>query len=167
MLRAQEADELTTNGVVYWPVAMAIVLADAATKQMAEYALRPVGMPYPVVGDHVRFTLVYNPGAAFGLHLGPHSRWIFLALTGAVLAVLWRLYRQTRDRDNVRTLSLALVSGGAVGNALDRLRSPDGVVDFLDVGTAATRWPTFNLADVAVSVGAFLLAWVLWGEDAS
>ncbi len=88
MLRAQEADELTTNGVVYWPVAMAIVLADAATKQMAEYALRPVGMPYPVVGDHVRFTLVYNPGAAFGLHLGPHSRWIFLALTGAVVAVI-------------------------------------------------------------------------------
>jgi signal peptidase II len=54
-----------------------------------------------------------------------------------------------------------------VGNALDRIRSADGVVDFLDLGTGAVRWPTFNLADVAVSVGAFLLAWVLWGDDAA
>jgi len=155
----------TTNGVVFWPVVCFVVLADVISKAMAVYALRPVGMPHSVVGESVRFTLVYNPGAAFGLHLGPYSRWIFLALTVAVLTILWRLYCQTRDRDNVRTLALALVCGGAVGNALDRLRSPDGVVDFLDLGSSALRWPTFNLADVAVSVGAFLLAWVLWGDD--
>jgi signal peptidase II len=155
----------TTNGVVFWPVALAVTMADVITKAMAEYTLRPVGMPYSVVGDTVRLTLVYNPGAAFGLHLGPYSRWIFLALTGGVLTILWRLYKQTRDRDNLRTFALALVCGGAVGNALDRLRSADGVVDFLDLGSSAVRWPTFNLADVAVSVGAFLLAWVLWGDD--
>jgi signal peptidase II len=39
------------------------------------------------------------------------------------------------------------------------------VVDFIDVGIGDARWPTFNVADMAVSVGAFLLAWVLWGED--
>lgn len=160
------AVEANTNGVVFWPVVCAVVLADVVSKAMAVYALRPAGLPYSVVGDSVRFTLVYNPGAAFGLHLGPYSRWIFLALTFAVLTILWRLYQQTRDRDNLRTLSLALVCGGAVGNALDRMRSADGVVDFLDLGTNALRWPTFNLADVAVSVGAFLLAWVLWGDDA-
>jgi signal peptidase II len=154
-----------TNGVVFWPVAFAVVLADVVTKAMAVYALHPPGVPYPVIGESVRLTLVYNPGAAFGLHLGPYSRWIFLALTVGVLTILWRLYRQTRDRDNLRTLALALVCGGAVGNALDRLRSADGVVDFLDFGTNAVRWPTFNLADVAVSVGAFLLAWVLWGDE--
>jgi signal peptidase II len=120
-----------------------------------------------VYGETVRLTLVYNPGAAFGLHLGPYSRWIFLSLTVGVLSILWRLYRQTRDRDNLRTFALALVCGGAIGNALDRLRSADGVVDFLDLGSGAVRWPTFNLADVAVSVGAFLLAWVLWGDDAT
>jgi signal peptidase II len=157
--------EETTNGVVFWPVACGVLLADVISKQMAVYALYPVGMPHPVVGETVRFTLVYNPGAAFGLHLGPYSRWIFLALTVAVLSILWRLYRQTRDRDNIRTLALALVCGGALGNALDRLRSAEGVVDFLDLGTSALRWPTFNLADVAVSVGAFLLAWVLWGDE--
>ena len=159
------ADEQTTNGVVFWPVALVVTLADVVTKAIAQYTLTPVGMPYPVYGDAVRLTLVYNPGAAFGLHLGPYSRRIFPFLTVGVLMILWRLYRQTRDRDNLRTLALALVSAGAVGNALDRLRSSVGVIDFLDFGTSAARWPTFNLADVAVSVGAFLLAWVLWGDD--
>jgi signal peptidase II len=41
------------------------------------------------------------------------------------------------------------------------------VVDFIDVGLRDLRWPTFNVADMAVSVGAFLLAWVLWGEERS
>ena len=67
--------------------------------------------------------------------------------------------------DVVRTLSLALVCGGAVGNLIDRIRSAHGVVDFIDIGFGDSRWPTFNIADMAVSIGAFLLAWVLWGED--
>jgi signal peptidase II len=57
------------------------------------------------------------------------------------------------------------VCGGAVGNLIDRITSPFGVVDFIDMGFGDSRWPTFNIADMAVSLGAFLLAWVLWGED--
>lgn len=156
--------EISTNGVVFWPVAVLIVLVDLVTKLIAAYALVPRGFPHEVFGDVVRFTLVYNPGAAFGLNVGEHSRWVFLVLTAVVLRVLWSLYRTTRDRDNVRTFALALVCAGAVGNAICRLRSPEGVVDFIDVGVGATRWPTFNVADVAVTGGAALLAWVLWGE---
>ena len=157
--------EASTNGVVFWPVAVLALLVDQATKGMAAYALAPEGFPHPVVGDWVRLTLVHNPGAAFGWHLGPWSRWIFLALTVVVLRVLWRMYRETRDRDNLRTLALALVCSGAVGNGIDRLRSSRGVVDFLDVGAGAFRWPTFNVADIAVTGGALLLALVLWRED--
>ena len=62
-------------------------------------------------------------------------------------------------------MALALVCGGAVGNLIDRIRSNAGVVDFIDIGFGDSRWPTFNIADMAVSLGAFLLAWVLWGED--
>jgi signal peptidase II len=62
-------------------------------------------------------------------------------------------------------VALALVCAGAVGNLLDRMRSIFGVVDFLDVGVGDARWPTFNVADMAVSVGAALLAYVLWQED--
>jgi signal peptidase II len=68
--------------------------------------------------------------------------------------------------DVSRVLALALVCGGAIGNLIDRVASHEGVVDFIDVGISEiTRWPTFNVADMAVSFGAFLLAWVLWEED--
>ena len=59
----------------------------------------------------------------------------------------------------------ARFSTGAIGNLLDRIRSHEGVVDFLDVGLRDLRWPVFNVADVAVTVGAILLALSLWKEE--
>jgi len=154
-----------SNAALFWPVIVFVAALDVVTKAIAVRALIPQRVPHEVLGEYVRLTLVYNPGAAFGLNLGPQSRWIFTALTLVALGILWRLYRATRGGDLVRVLSLALVCAGAVGNLIDRLRSDLGVVDFLDVGVGATRWPTFNVADMAVSVGAVLLAWVLWQED--
>ena len=154
-----------SNGRLFWPVLGVVLATDVVTKAIAERALVPQRVPHPVLGDLVRLTLVYNPGAAFGLHLGEQSRWIFTALTVVALAILARLYRATARGDASRTLALALVCAGALGNLVDRLRSDLGVVDFLDVGLAHTRWPTFNVADMAVSTGAVLLAWVLWQED--
>jgi signal peptidase II len=142
-----------------------IVLVDAFTKLIAVDRLVPVHTPHPVLGEWLRWTLVYNPGAAFGLHLGPWSRWIFIALTAVALGVLWSLYRSSAVEARVRVLALASIGGGAVGNLVDRLRSARGVVDFIDVGVGAWRWPTFNVADMAVSCGAITLAIVLWRED--
>lgn len=142
-----------------------IVLVDAFTKLLAVDRLVPVHRPHPVLGEWVRLTLVYNPGAAFGLHLGPWSRGLFIGLTVVALGVLWSLYRTSAADDRVRVLALASVAGGALGNFVDRVRSARGVVDFIDVGIGAWRWPTFNVADIAVSVGAITLAIVLWRED--
>ena len=153
------------NPPLFWGVLAVVVALDIVTKLLAVARLSPQHIPHNVIGDHLRLTLVYNPGAAFGLHLGGYSRWIFMALTVGALIVLGRLYQATRQGDLTRTLALALVCGGAVGNLIDRVRSPMGVVDFIDVGIRDMRWPTFNVADMAVSVGAFLLAWVLWGEE--
>jgi len=153
------------NPPLFWGVLATVVAVDVVTKVMAVASLSPQHIPHDVVGDTLRLTLVYNPGAAFGLNLGIYSRWIFMALTIGALVVLWRLYQATRQGDLFRTLALALVCGGAVGNLIDRVRSPLGVVDFIDVGVRDMRWPTFNVADMAVSTGAFLLAWVLWGEE--
>lgn len=150
---------------VFWPVVITVVLSDILTKWIAVRDLYPRGVPREVFGDVVRLTLVYNRGAAFGLHLGQYSRWIFLGLTIAALVILAQLYRTTSARDIARTLAIALVSGGAIGNLIDRVRGPQGVVDFIDIGIGDMRWPTFNVADMAVSTGAILLAWVLWGED--
>jgi signal peptidase II len=156
----------SNNQRLFWPVLIGVAAMDAATKVWAVGQLQPQRMPHTVFGDLVRFTLVYNPGAAFGLHVGQYSRWVFMVLTLIALVILGRLYRATRPGDMARVFSLALVCGGAVGNLVDRIRSALGVVDFIDVGLADTRWPTFNVADMAVSIGAFLLAWVLWGEEA-
>ena len=155
-----------SNSGVFWPVLVLVATVDFCTKTLARTHLVPERMPHDVYGEWLRFTLVYNPGAAFGLHVGQYSRWIFMALTLVALVILGRLYTATRGGDLIRTLSLALVCGGAVGNLIDRVMSAEGVVDFIDIGFRDSRWPTFNIADMAVSLGAFLLAWVLWGEDA-
>ena len=154
-----------SNSGLFWPVLVLVATIDFCTKALAVSRLGLQHVSHDVLGEWLRFTLVYNPGAAFGLHVGEHSRWIFMVLTIIALAILGRLYVATRGGDITRTMSLALVCGGAVGNLIDRVRAPRGVVDFIDIGLGDSRWPTFNIADMAVSLGAFLLAWVLWGED--
>jgi signal peptidase II len=153
------------NALLFWPVLLTVTATDAVTKSLAQRFLPLPQLPHEVLGNTVRLTLVYNPGAAFGINFGPNSRWIFMALTIVALAVLARLYAGTRRGNVPRTLALALVCGGALGNLMDRFRSGMGVVDFIDVGLRNARWPTFNVADMAVTVGAILLALVLWGED--
>ena len=153
------------NARLFWPILIAVVASDVVTKAVAVKSLNFPRVPREMIGEWLRFTLVYNPGAAFGLHVGEHSRWVFMALTVGALLILGRLYVSTKEGDRTRVMSLALVCGGALGNLIDRLRSAAGVVDFLDVGVGDARWPTFNVADMAVSTGAVLLAWVLWGED--
>jgi signal peptidase II len=146
-------------------VVAGVVAADQLTKQLAVARLSPPHVPHEVVGEWVRFTLTYNPGAAFGMHLGEYSRWIFAGLTVVILGFLFRLFRATPRGDAALRLAVASVMGGAIGNLIDRFRSPLGVVDFIDVGVGAVRFWTFNIADAAVSVGAVCLVVLLWRRD--
>ncbi|MEP6572611.1 MAG: signal peptidase II [Gemmatimonadota bacterium] len=151
---------------LYWTALISVVIADFGTKLLAEARLlRTSGRS--VFGDWFQLRLVYNPGAAFGLDVGPYSRWIFFTVAVIAVIVLYRMSRQAAPGDLFRQLALGLVSGGALGNLVDRIRSGQGVVDFLDVGIGTYRWPTFNVADMAVSCGAIALAISLWREDAS
>jgi signal peptidase II len=153
-----------THGRLFWGAAISALTLDVITKQLAERLLFPPHVPHQVIGDYVRFTLAYNPGAAFSMSLGPYSRYIFGGFAVIALIVLWRLHRQ-EPRDWLKSLALGLAWGGAAGNLVDRIRSPLGVVDFIDVGFGSIRFWTFNVADSAVSVGAVLLAWVLLQEE--
>jgi signal peptidase II len=154
-----------SNARLFWPVAAAFLVTDAVTKWWAVHSLAPIHTRHEVLGDFMTFTLLYNRGAAFGLHLGEFSRWIFTALTVGAVILLTRMYQSAAAGDTVKVTSLGMILGGACGNLIDRLRSSQGVVDFIDVGIGEHRWPTFNVADIGVSCGALLLAWVLWRED--
>lgn len=143
--------------------AMVIVL-DLVTKAAAEAHLTRVG-GVSVFGEWFQFRLVYNQGAAFGLHLGPFSRWFFLGFAVLAVFVLNALSRSALPGDRFRQVACGLVTGGAIGNLLDRIRSARGVVDFIDIGLGSYRWPTFNIADIAVTCGALALALSFWRED--
>ena len=151
-----------TRRTLFWSVAGSVVLLDVVTKQIAVARLGP--MPTRVLGDWLTLRLVYNPGAAFGIHVGSYSRWVFMALAVVALVVLGSMVRHTVPAQWFRLTALAMVCGGAVGNLVDRVRSVRGVVDFIDVQIGSFHWPTFNVADMAVSCGALALAAVLWQE---
>lgn len=149
----------------FWPILGTLVLADCSTKELVETALSGNPGPHPLMGEWLRVTLAYNPGAAMNLSFGAASRVVFGGFAVAAILALLLLYRRTAPEARLRAAALALVAGGAMGNLLDRLRSPLGVVDFIDVGIGDARFWTFNVADVGVTVGAVLLAMVLWRDE--
>jgi signal peptidase II len=153
------------KAALFWPLLLAVVALDVTTKSLAVTYLVPEYVPHTVLGDWVRLTLMYNPGASFGIEVGAYSRVVFAALAVLALVILTRLYRAAAPDDRSRVVALALVCAGAVGNMLDRVRSSRGVVDFIDLGVRDVRFYTFNVADVAITTGAIVLAWVLWQED--
>ena len=153
---------------LFWGTTAGVLLLDVATKLWAEQVLAR-RLPLDVVGDLVQFNLVYNKCAAFGICLGEYSRWIFLVLAVVALFVLASMVRHTRPGDRLRLVVLGLLCAGAAGNIVDRLRSAQGVVDFIfvNVGVGDWRWPTFNVADSAITVGACALFLILWLEGKS
>ena len=163
---AAESEAPTMRGKLglYLGIVGGTVILDIATKLLVQRTLR-FGVPIPVWGDFFRLTYIYNPGAAFGLHLGDYSRFVFMGLAMVMVVLLFSMYRSTPAADKIRLLAIASVTGGAIGNLIDRVRSHRGVVDFLDFGIGTVRWPVFNVADIAVTTGAILLAISLWREE--
>jgi len=156
---------VTSKAKWFWPLAIVLLLADCATKRAVENSLE-LGVPTPVVGETVRFTLSYNTNAAMGFQVGGDKRRLVLSvMTVAALIVLGVLYHRTRPADRLRVIGVALVAGGALGNLIDRVRSSAGVVDFIDVGVSNVRFWTFNVADMGITIGAILLMLALgrWG----
>ena len=152
---------------VFWPILLTLLIADCASKEFAESYLAPEHTPHEVIGSVVRFTLAHNVGGAMGLSLGPYSR-IGLAFAALLaLFVLGQLYIRTPATARLRAAALALVIGGAIGNLGNRLLSPRGVTDFIDLGVRSWRFWTFNVADSCITVGAILLLWALRDESKS
>ncbi len=170
---------------VLW-VTFFIVIVDQLTKLLVKGISIPSlgvsirGMRYgfstPVLGDFFRLTYIENPGMAFGIDIGGK---LFFSLFSIALSagILYYLYKARNEKLAFR-FSLALILGGAIGNLIDRTfygvifeEAPlfyGKVVDFFDVdffdinlfGYSLSRWPVFNIADAAVTVGILLLLFV-------
>lgn len=157
-------DEARKKIALYLSLTLGLITIDQITKFIVERSLRLYD-PVPVLGDFFRLTYIFNRGAAFGIHLGEWSRIAFTILPIVAAVLLYTMYRQTPWSDRSRLVAIALVTGGAIGNLIDRVRSSRGVVDFFDVGFGSVRWPVFNVADIGVTIGALLLAVSLWREE--
>jgi signal peptidase II len=125
------------------------------------------GMHAETLGGWVPLTLAFNRGIAFGLPLPSAGRWIIIVATFVVLAVLWDLFRRAEPGDWLRLTAIQLVTAGALGNLIDRVRWDGGVVDFIGpINLGFMYWPIFNIADMAITTGAVLLGISLWREEA-
>lgn len=137
-----------------WGLAAILVVLDWLTKQWAIAALSH-REPIPVLGDFVRLTFTRNTGVAFGL-LADWKLPLGWVSVVALAFVLWLAVR-SGAAGWYRATALGLILGGAVGNLIDRVRW-GSVVDFVDVGIGGLRWPVFNLADSAITIGVVLWA---------
>ena len=136
-------------------IVIGVVVLDQVSKLWAVREL--VDSPVDLIGNDIGFALVRNTGSAFSLFQAFTPLLAVVAIVVAVLLV--RAVRRTRD--TLMVVGLSLVLGGALGNLMDRLfRSPGflkgAVVDFVHVGS----FPTFNVADSAITIGAATI--VVW-----
>jgi signal peptidase II len=140
-------------------LSLLVVAADRVTKWLASTRIE-LGTNLQVIPHVFAISHVENPGAAFSLFNDSSSpgrvRWMLLVFSLlAAVAVLVALLKLGR-RINATTVALALILGGALGNAYDRMRF-GYVIDFLEVHIIHYHWPDFNVADSAIVVGGMLL----------
>jgi signal peptidase II len=158
------SDMNRTKLTTFVTILLLIVGADIWSKRWALDAL--AGSNRELFGGAVPLTLAFNNGAAFSLSVGAASRWFFIVLTVLALGVLVALLRNARPGDRLRIFAVSVVTGGAIGNLIDRVRWDGGVVDFIGpINLGFMYWPIFNIADMAITTGAALLAISLWQED--
>ncbi|MDX1415034.1 MAG: signal peptidase II [Candidatus Promineifilaceae bacterium] len=145
---------------ILYIVASSVIVLDQWTKSLVRSNLDiyTYYAPIPALENFFRFTHVTNTGMAFGLF--PNGSWLFTILAPLVsIAII--IYNQKLELGNrLMRLALGLQLGGALGNLIDRL-TQGYVTDFMDFGP----WPVWNLADLAVVSGTFLLLYVILQEE--
>lgn len=131
-----------------------VFLLDQLIKNFVLESMR-LGESIPVIKDVFHITFVLNPGAAFGML--EHKRWIFIAVALLVILLALVFYRRIQKESLATRMGAGLLLGGAMGNLVDRIQT-GLVVDYLDFRI----WPVFNIADIAICMGAAMLIFDMW-----
>lgn len=143
------------NRKSYWySVALVVLAIDQSAKSFIDLTT-PLGWSLEVT-PFFNLVHVLNPGAAFSFLAGAGGwqRWFFLAI--ALGASIWLTWMLTKPVHRLQALAYSLILGGAIGNGFDRVARGQ-VVDYLDFHLGGMHWPAFNIADVAICVGAGLI----------
>ena len=144
----------------------AIVSLDIATKLLIVARLgKSFGDRIDYLDGFLRIALVYNDGFVFGLGQGYKTIALVISVLVLILMIVYYLFE--KNKTPLFSTSLALIASGAIGNILDRLiPGRPGVVDFVSVGVDGVyRWPSFNVADSSIVIGALLLVIVFYREE--
>jgi signal peptidase II len=131
------------------PAALVVAL-DQISKQLVWRN----GQNYDIIDGYFHITLLKNAGAAFGVFQGGRLFFVIASVV-AVAVIAYVGFRLPRE-DRYRRIWLGLILGGAIGNLIDRVLHGE-VIDFLQIGISGHYWPVFNVADMAVTIGAVLL----------
>ena len=134
---------------MFYFIALLVFAADLIVKYMISAFLSPIGS-IPVIKGIFNLTYVRNPGVAFGLF--PGQRLILVLIGIAVCAAVIYFYAKGDKKDVLFISYLAIILGGSLGNLFNRIFS-GYVIDYLDFRV----FPVFNLADVAINLGVFLI----------
>jgi len=148
-------------GMLKWlPLSILIVVADQVTKFWVSARLS-LHEDIPVL-PFFSITLAHNEGAAFSFLAGAGGwqRWFFTAIALVVSTVLFFWLKRLEKNEKWLACALTLILGGAIGNLYDRV-TLGYVVDFLHFFWNGWSFPAFNVADSAITVGAFMLGWDL------
>lgn len=139
-------------------VAGGVIMID----QISKYLIQRIMTPYDyieIIPGLFNFTYIQNPGAAFGLFGGASPTFRSILLIGVslfALTILLVMYTRLKENSNLIHVSIGMIIGGAIGNLIDRIRFR-WVIDFLDLHWKGYHWPTFNLADSAITIGTLIL----------
>lgn len=137
-------------------ISLVVVILDQYTKYLASEQL-VLHQPVPIM-PLLNFTLMHNEGAAFSFlsDAGGWQRWFFTVVALILGVVIFFWIKKLGKTALWRTIALCLILGGAIGNVWDRIQL-GYVVDFIQVYYRSWAWPTFNVADSAISIGVVMI----------
>lgn len=148
--------------IIFIFICLYIIIVDQWTKYVIQQKL-PLYTRVEVISGFFNLTHVRNKGGAFGIFGGEKfgfSLVFFVIISIIAIACLLYIYIKVRKENDIIYFPFSLIIGGAIGNLLDRIRLGE-VIDFLDFKIFSFHWPAFNIADSAISLGVFLLAYGL------